>query len=200
MGKPTNRRARCLAACAGVMLLAGAGQALSAIDDQSGSATAKLAPTKDSPASGMATFESAGKEGVRIRVEVSGLKPASVHGLHVHEKGDCSAPDASSAGPHFSLPGQQHGALEGEGHHAGDLGNITADSSGKAVASLVVPDSKLTLVSGPRSVVGRAVVVHAGRDDLKSQPAGDSGARIACGAIQRDTVSDGKMPMKPAGK
>ena len=137
---------------------------------------------------------------MQIKLELSGLEPGSVHGLHIHEKGDCSAPDATSAGPHFSLAGQQHGTPQGESHHAGDLGNVTANSSGKASASLVVPASKLTLVAGPLSVVGRAVVVHAGPDDLKSQPAGNSGARIACGVIDRETVRDGKAPMKPATK
>jgi Cu-Zn family superoxide dismutase len=189
-----------LALCAGVAFLAAAAPSRAAIDDQTGEAVATLAPTKGSTASGTATFTSAGKDGVRIAVEVSGLEPGSVHGMHVHEKGDCSAPDATSAGAHFALSGQQHGSPEGTGHHAGDLGNVTANAAGKASTSLVVPDSKLTLTAGPSSVIGRAVVVHAGPDDLKSQPAGNSGSRIACGVIERQTVKDGKAPMKPAAK
>ena len=198
---PSHRNAAFhLALCAGVALLVAATPAAAAIDDQTGEATATLAPTQGSTASGTATFKSAGKDGIRVAVAVSGLQPGSVHGLHVHEKGDCKAPDASSAGPHFALPAQQHGSHEGTGHHAGDLGNVTADAGGKASASLVVPATKLTLAAGPLSVIGRSVVVHAGPDDLKSQPAGNSGARIACGVIDRQTVGEGKAPMKPAPK
>jgi Cu-Zn family superoxide dismutase len=189
-----------LARWAAVALLASGSAALAAIVDESGEATAELKPTKDSRASGSATFTAAGKDGMRIKLEFTGLEPNSVHGLHVHEKGDCSAPDATSAGPHFALAGQQHGAMEGDAFHAGDLGNVKADASGKASATLTVPATKLTLAPGPLSVVGRALVLHAKADDLKSQPAGDSGPRIACGVIARRTTQDGKAPMKPAAK
>jgi superoxide dismutase, Cu-Zn family len=188
------------AVAAGAIALALQSPAGAAIVDESGQAVAKLAPTKDSTASGTATFSSAGKDGVRVIIEVSGLKPNAKHGLHVHEKGDCSAPDATSAGPHFSLQGQEHGPHEGEKYHAGDLGNLEADAQGKASKTLVVPASKLTLASGPASVVGRAVVVHGGPDDLKSQPAGNSGPRIACGVVDREVATDGKMPSKPPAK
>lgn len=170
--------------------------AVAAIDDHSGDAMAKLQPTRGSSVAGTVSFKSAGADGVRIVVSLTGLGPNSVHGLHVHEKGDCSAPDATSAGGHFSLPGQEHGPHEGKSHHAGDLGNLTADASGKGSLTLTVPDTKLTVGPGPTSVVGRAVVVHGGPDDLKSQPAGNSGPRIACGVIDRETVSDGKAPMQ----
>ncbi len=200
-GVTRNSRHRAwLSLATGTALFAIGLTAGAAIVDESGEAVAKLAATKGSTTTGTATFKSAGKDGVRVTVEVMGVEPGSVHGLHVHEKGDCSAPDATSAGPHFSLPGQQHGSHQGEAHHAGDLGNITADKAGKARASLTVPASKLTVGPGPLSVVGRAVVVHAGPDDLKSQPAGNSGARIACGVVERLTTKDGKTPMKPASK
>jgi Cu-Zn family superoxide dismutase len=190
-----------LAFCAGLAVLAWPGLPLAAIVDESGEAVARLAATKGNTATGTATFTSAGKDGVRITVAVAGLKPGAEHGLHVHEKGDCSAPDATSAGPHFSLQGQQHGPLEGESHHAGDLGNIKADADGKASKTLLVPNSKLTLTAGPLSVVGRAVVVHGGPDDLKSQPAGNSGPRIACGVVDRQSAQDGgTMPTKPPAK
>ena len=188
------------AIAAGAIMLALQAPAGAAIVDESGQAVAKLAPTKDSTASGTATFSSAGKDGVRVAIEVSGLKPNSLHGLHVHEKGDCSAPDATSAGPHFSLQGQEHGPHEGDKFHAGDLGNLEADAQGKATKTLVVPASKLTLAAGPASVVGRAVVVHGGPDDLKSQPAGNSGPRIACGVVDRQVATDGTLPSKPAAK
>jgi len=186
-----------LALAAAALMLAMQAPAGAAIVDESGQAVAALAPTKDSTASGTATFSSAGKDGVRITIEASGLKPNTQHGLHVHEKGDCSAPDATSAGPHFSLQGQEHGPHEGDKYHAGDLGNLEADAQGKAKKTLVVPNSKLTLAAGPASVVGRAVVVHGGPDDLKSQPAGNSGPRIACGVVDRQAAKDGTLPSKP---
>jgi len=186
-----------LAACGALALGLGAATAPAAIVDESGEATANLAATQGSTASGLATFKAAGKDGLRFTIEVSGLKPGAAHGLHVHEKGDCSAPDAASAGPHFALANQQHGSHEGESFHAGDLGNITANAGGKASATLLVPASKLTIAPGPLSVVGRALVVHGAPDDLKSQPAGNSGSRIACGVIDRRTVKDGVAPMKP---
>jgi superoxide dismutase, Cu-Zn family len=188
------------AATAGLVMLACLASAHAAIVDESGEATARLAATKGSEASGTATFSSAGKDGVRLMIEVSGLKPNAQHGLHVHEKGDCSAPDATSAGPHFSLQGQEHGSHEGDKYHAGDLGNLQADAQGKAKKTLVVPDSKLSLTTGPSSVVGRAIVVHGGPDDLKSQPAGNSGPRIACGVIERKAAKDGTLPGKPPAK
>ena len=189
-----------LAVATGAIMLALQNPAAAAIVDESGQAVAKLAPTKDSTASGTATFSAAGKDGVRVTIEVSGLKPNSQHGLHVHEKGDCSAPDATSAGPHFSLQGQEHGPHEGDKFHAGDLGNLEADAQGKATKTLVVPANKLTLASGPASVVGRAVVVHGGADDLKSQPAGNSGPRIACGVVDREVATGGTLPSKPPAK
>jgi len=192
------RRRSLIGSCALHVLFAGAATAAAAIVDESGEATATLAATQGSTASGTATFKAAGKDGLRLLVEVTGLKPGAAHGFHIHEKGDCSAPDAASAGPHFALPGQQHGSHEGESFHAGDLGNIMADTGGKGTASLVVPDSKLTIAPGPLSVVGRALVVHGAPDDLKSQPAGNSGPRIACGVIDRRTMKDGVAPMKPA--
>ena len=185
-----------LAVCGALTLGVGAATAMAAIVDESGEATVTLASTQGSTASGLATFKAAGQDGSRFTIEVTGLKPGAAHGLHVHEKGDCSAPDATSAGPHFALANQQHGPHEGETFHAGDLGNITADAGGKATATLVVPATKLTIAPGPLSVVGRALVVHGAPDDLTSQPAGNSGPRIACGVIDRRTVKDGVAPMK----
>jgi Cu-Zn family superoxide dismutase len=190
------RRAAFGAGVAFVLALACA-PAVSAIDDQTREAAARLEPTKGSTVSGTARFQAEGKDNVRITVSVKGLKPGAAHGLHVHEKGDCSAPDATSAGPHFALPDQRHGDGQSGQHHAGDLGNIKADEQGNAEVTITVPDSKLSLTGGPVDVVGRALVVHGGQDDLKSQPAGDSGPRMACGVVERRTIEDGKSPMKP---
>jgi len=113
--------------------------------------------------------------GVHLDVQASGLAPG-VHGFHVHEVGDCSAPDASSAKGHFNPGATPHGS------HAGDLSDLTADASGVAKLSVDMPG--LELGTGPTSIMGRAFVIHADPDDHKSQPAGNSGKRIACGIIK----------------
>lgn len=119
-------------------------------------------------------------EGVFVLAHVEGLEPNGVHGFHVHEFGDCSAPDATSAGGHFNPHGADHGGPESDERHVGDLGNLHADDTG--MAHLEWTDHKLEL-SGPNSIVGKAVIVHAQPDDLTSQPVGNAGARIACGVI-----------------
>jgi superoxide dismutase, Cu-Zn family len=114
---------------------------------------------------------------------VSGLKPGSEHGFHLHEKGDCSSPDFKSAGDHFNPTSQQHGDPAMPPHHLGDIPNLKADDMGKAPVNARIEG--VTLGDGGSSdVVGRAVVVHADRDDYKTQPSGNSGDRIACGVIQ----------------
>jgi Cu-Zn family superoxide dismutase len=113
--------------------------------------------------------------GLHLEVSATGLSPG-VHGFHVHEVGDCSAPDASSAKGHFNPAGKPHGS------HAGDLPDLTADASGAARLSVDV--SGLDLGDGPNSIAGRAFVIHADPDDRHSQPAGNSGKRIACGVIR----------------
>lgn len=140
--------------------------------------TAELSPTKGNKASGTVTFEpTAG--GLRVTAHVEGLPPGD-HGFHLHEKGDCSAPDASSAGDHWNPTHQQHGGPDSPQHHAGDLGNVTADASGMAHLDRVVQG--LTL-EGMDSILGKAVVVHGKADDLKTQPSGASGPRVACGVV-----------------
>lgn len=147
--------------------------------DHSHAAVAHLSPTQGNSVRGTVTFTKV-RDGVRVVADVSGLTPGS-HGFHIHEKGDCSAPDASSAGGHFNPTGTQHGAPDSEMRHVGDLGNLLADASGRA--HLVRVDRHLML-DGSSSIVGRGVIVHAKPDDLKSQPAGDAGPRVACGVIQ----------------
>jgi superoxide dismutase, Cu-Zn family len=142
-------------------------------------AVAQLQPTQGNNVRGTVRFLDEGGK-VRVIAEIAGLTPGE-HGFHVHENGDCSAPDASSAGGHFNPTNQPHAARDAEARHIGDLGNLTADANGRAQLDYV--DPKLTL-NGPNSIVGRAVIVHAGRDDLRSQPSGDSGARVACGTIE----------------
>ena len=130
--------------------------------------------------SGSATFTQVGSE-VRVVVEVKGATPGE-HGLHVHEVGDCSAPDAKSAGNHFNPGNQAHGSPSADPHHGGDFGNITVGPDGSARLELAL--AGLTVASGPSSVVGRSLVLHEKPDDLRTQPSGNSGNRIGCGVIQ----------------
>src|SRR6266513_1873018 len=141
-------------------------------------APATLEPKSGSQVAGTITFT---KNGDVVRVGANGqnLKPGK-HGIHIHEKGDCSAPDAMSAGAHFNPTHQQHDGPTGTERHAGDFGNIEADASGKGHLKW---QGKLDL-SGPNSIIGKSVIVHEKEDDLKTDPAGHTGARLACGVIE----------------
>lgn len=132
-----------------------------------------------SKVTGLVSFTKAG-DGVKVVAEITGLTPGQ-HGFHVHEFGDCSAPDATSAGSHFNPDKHQHGAPDTMERHAGDLGNIEADASGKAHLELTDKAMKL---AGESSIIGHSVIVHEKADDLKTQPTGDAGGRVACGVIE----------------
>ena len=119
--------------------------------------------------------------GIHLHGQVQGLKPGALHGFHVHEKGDCSAPDALSAGGHFNPQGHPHGTHGHGAHHAGDLVSLQADSTGVARVSMTVKG--LSLDSSGHNIRGTALVVHRDPDDGRSQPAGNAGPRIACGVI-----------------
>ena len=141
-------------------------------------ATAVMNPTEGSKVRGVVHFAKDGN-GVRITANIEGLSPGP-HGFHIHEFGDCSSPDAASAGGHFNPSDMPHGGPKAEMRHAGDLGNLEAGEDG--LARLEVTDNVLSL-EGPKSIIGRSVIVHAQADDLKTQPAGAAGARVACGVI-----------------
>ena len=132
-------------------------------------AQAKLEARSGSTVAGVVTLKAVG-ERLLVEAKVSGLTPGE-HGFHVHESGDCSAPDAASAKGH----GHQHGTER----HAGDLPNLVADASGNANYKAEVPQLKLG--AGKYNIVGLSLVIHADPDDYKSQPAGNSGKRVACG-------------------
>lgn len=120
-------------------------------------------------------------EGVKVTLAVEGISPGE-HGAHVHEKGDCSAVDASSAGGHFNPAATVHGRAGSGAHHAGDMDNLVADAQG--VARVDIHLQGVTLGGGAANdIAGRALVVHMAPDDYRSQPAGNSGARVACGVI-----------------
>ena len=124
-------------------------------------------------------------QGVSLELEVSNLPPGQ-HGFHIHTVGMCEAPDFKSAGGHFNPEGKKHGLENPEGHHAGDLQNLTVDAKGKAKVKVLVKGT--TLGDGANSLFhsgGTAIVIHADPDDMKTDPAGNAGARIACGVITR---------------
>jgi superoxide dismutase, Cu-Zn family len=141
-------------------------------------AVAVLHPTEGSRVTGMVVFTQVGNK-VRVEGMVEGLTPGK-HGFHIHEWGDCSAPDGSFAGGHYNPDNNPHAGPDQMKRHMGDLGNLDANSTGEADYERV--DGYVTL-NGPHSVIGRAIIVHAGQDDLTSQPTGNAGGRVACGVI-----------------
>jgi len=139
-------------------------------------ATANLEPRSGSTISGNARITPSAT-GVVVLVEVQNATPGD-HGVHFHEKGDCSDPAAQNAGPHYNPKSSHHGGLSTPVRHAGDLGNMQVDSSGKGL--LVVSVSDLSI----NDLVGRSLIVHEKKDDLQTDPAGNSGGRFSCGTIQ----------------
>ena len=127
-------------------------------------------------------FFKEGKDGLKVKLSAKGLQPGAVHGIHVHENGVCNAPDYTSAGAHFDPTGENvHGAHDAEDSHLGDLGNLTANDEGVAKRRIKVKGA--TTTEGSTNFVGRALILHVGPDDLTTQPAGDSGARLVCAVI-----------------
>jgi len=144
-------------------------------------AVARVAPTQGNTVTGSVALASS-PEGVRITGAIQGLKPNAEFGFHVHEKGDCSAPDGSSAGGHFNPAQAQHGSPTSGAHHAGDMVNIR--SNGEGVAQVDTTAAGTTLHGEPNTdVMGKAIVVHESPDDYATQPSGNSGKRVACGVI-----------------
>ena len=144
-------------------------------------ASASLESKSGSKTTGQVTFVWQGND-VLITGNFAGLKPNAEQGFHVHEKGDCSAPDATSAGGHFNPETKAHGMPNSGMNHAGDLPNIKSDAQGNAVYSAKLHGFAVN--NGSAGILGRSVVVHRDPDDYKSQPAGNSGPRIACGLIK----------------
>lgn len=144
-------------------------------------AVAEIKPTEGYEAKGEVTFTpNEDNTQMNIHIVLSGLTPGK-HGLHIHQIGDCSANDASSAGDHLNPYNTRHGSPQDPTHHVGDLGNIEADANSRVDTTITVAELAF---SGPASVLQKAVIVHADEDDLRSDPAGNSGDRVGCGIVQ----------------
>lgn len=141
-------------------------------------AVAVLHPTEGSQVTGTVVFTAMG-EGVRIDAAVEGLEPGK-HGFHIHQFGDCTAPDGTSAGGHYNPDGHPHAGPTKTPRHMGDLGNLEADAMGRAQYER---RDDYVVLNGKNAILGRAVIVHAGEDDLSTQPTGAAGGRLACGVI-----------------
>ena len=144
-------------------------------------AVAIIGPTSGSNVTGTATFNQTGDQ-ISLLVEINNVSPG-LHAVHIHEFGDCSSPDGKSAGGHWNPTGVAHGVW-GEGEfHLGDIGNINVGEDG--TGSIKLTTSLWEIGTGSNvDVVGRGIIIHAGADDFTSQPSGNAGARIGCGAIQ----------------
>jgi Cu-Zn family superoxide dismutase len=141
-------------------------------------AVAVLSPTEGSEARGVVTFTQA-DAGISVVADLVGLEPGP-HGFHIHEFGDCSASDGTSAGGHFNPERAEHAGPADSLRHVGDLGNIMADDGGAVHYEFT--DTHIAF-AGSNSIVGRGVIVHAAEDDLATQPTGAAGARVACGVV-----------------
>lgn len=156
-------------------------------------AVAEMAPTEGNSASGTVVFRQT-DEGLEVSVELTGLEAGSTHGFHVHENGDCSAPDGTSAGGHYNPGGHDHALPDDQPRHAGDMGNVTADDEGNVRTTLSFANISL---GGPNPVEDRGLILHANPDD-GGQPTGNAGARIACGVITLDGATEAAPTADPA--
>jgi Cu-Zn family superoxide dismutase len=169
--------------CAAVLALVGSTFMLVAAQqrepkDAPKKAICVLTPTKNSKVSGVVTF-TLKNDAIEITGEINGLTPG-LHGFHVHEFGDMNSPDGTATGGHFNPEKEKHGGPHDADRHVGDLGNIEADGGGKVTLQIT---DKLIQLYGKHSIIGRGLIVHAKADDLKTQPTGDAGGRVAQGVI-----------------
>ena len=173
----------CLFLCIGAVLFSTATAARAEMPAMAAISTVKAAiavlqPTAGNDVKGVIRFTQV-EGGVRVVADVTGLKPGE-HGFHIHQYGDITAPDGMSAGGHLNPAHKNHGAPASPERHEGDLGNLKADANGHATLDVIDP---VIMLNGPTSILGRGVIVHADADDLKSQPVGNAGKRVAAGVI-----------------
>ena len=141
-----------------------------------------LEPKSESSVSGTVTFTQENGT-VTMVAEMTGLTPGS-HAIHIHEKSDCSSPDGKSTGGHWNPTNQPHGGWGApEVYHKGDIGNFTADDEGKGSITFSTDEWCLGCGDETKDLMGKGVIVHAGTDDLTTQPTGDAGGRVSCAGI-----------------
>jgi superoxide dismutase, Cu-Zn family len=143
-------------------------------------AVAVIHPTAGKQARGVVHLTETADNKVRVVADLTGLAPNQKHGFHVHQYGDCSSPDATSAGDHYNPANHPHALPTATPRHAGDFGNVEADASGKA--HLEMTTDTITLAGAQNPALGRAMIVHA-QPDTGAQPSGNAGARVGCGVI-----------------
>jgi Cu-Zn family superoxide dismutase len=151
-------------------------------------ASAALSPTQGNQVAGEVKFNVV-DGAVHVTGTITGLKPNSEHGFHIHEFGDCSAPDGSSAGGHFNPAKTDHGQVSADPHHGGDMPNLKADAEGKATIDAAVSNNVNIGKGDGFDILNHAVIVHADPDDYKTQPTGNAGGRLACGVIKGDAAA-----------
>lgn len=145
-------------------------------------ARAEIQSASGSTLTGEAVFEET-SNGVKMTLTVQGLTKAGTHAVHLHESGDCSAPDATSAGPHWNPMDEPHGKRHSGGEfHAGDIANLEVGDDGTGKLEVTAEDWTIG-TSEASDVIGKAVIIHADPDDFVSQPSGNAGARIGCGVV-----------------
>src|SRR5688572_5233374 len=152
-------------------------------DEKTAKATMEAA--SGSQVTGEATFTQEGDDRVRFELTVSNLSPGE-HAVHLHEKGDCSAEDASSAGGHWNPTMKPHGKRgDGASYHKGDVGNMTVGNDGKGTLDLTIEGWSIGGADST-NVLGKSVIIHEKADDYTSQPSGNAGGRVSCGVIKED--------------
>lgn len=153
--------------------------------DDNATAKAKMEAASGSKVTGEANFTEEGDGRVRFELTAENLTPGE-HAVHIHEKGDCSAEDASSAGGHWNPTMKPHGKRgDGTSHHKGDVGNMTVGNDGKGTLSLTVEGWSIGGADST-NVVGKSVIIHEKADDFTTQPTGNAGGRLSCGVIKED--------------
>jgi len=146
--------------------------------------TVNLESKSNSNASGQAVFKE--KNGiVHLEVDMIGLQPNQEHAIHLHENGDCSSDDGSSAGGHWNPTNHEHGKWnDNDGFHKGDIGNLKANDRGEATLTFKTDEWCISCDDVTKNIMNKSVIVHEKKDDFKTQPTGDAGGRIACGVIE----------------
>src|SRR5690606_10291066 len=153
------------------------------IESQASTVTVQLEPKSGSNLSGTATFTQSNGQ-VRLAATIQGLS-AGEHAIHIHETGDCSADDGTSAGGHWNPTNQPHGEWgNADGYHKGDIGNFTVDANGVGQVSFTTSEWCIGCNDPQKDIVGKALIIHDGVDDFTSQPSGAAGTRVGCGVIK----------------